>query len=144
MNKAFGRFSTWVAEVVGTPVTFVTALALIVIWGITGPLFGFSEAWQLVVNTGTTIVTFLMIFVLQNTQNRDGKALQAKLDELILTSAAENKFIGVEKLTEKELRELHQRIEARVEQTPDVTHPPGNATKVVPLGGKSRPKEHKR
>jgi low affinity Fe/Cu permease len=136
MNKAFGRFSTWVAEIVGKPVTFVAALTLIALWALTGPFFGYSEAWQLIVNTGTTIITFLMIFVLQNTQNRDGQALQAKLDELILTSAAENKYIGVEKLTERELRDLRGRIDA-LAKTPDVTDPPDDPPKVVPFSEKS-------
>ena len=79
----------------------------------TGPVFEFSETWQLVINTGTTIVTFLMVFLIQNTQNRDGAAIQAKLDELILTSEAENAFIGIEKLTDKELEALIARCEAR-------------------------------
>lgn len=112
MNAVFSRFSSFVSEVMGRPIAFIVALAVVVIWAITGPFFGFSEVWQLVINTGTTIVTFLMIFVLQNSQNRDGKALQAKLDELILTSKhAENKFIGIEKLDEEELRELKQLID---------------------------------
>lgn len=114
-SKAFTTFSNWVADVVGRPITFVVALSAIVIWGVTGPVFHYSETWQLIVNTGTTIITFLMIFVLQNTQNRDGKALQAKLDELILTSsAAENKFVGIEKMDDRELKELRKFIDKRV------------------------------
>ena len=114
MNAAFSKFSGMVSNVMGRPIAFVIALALVVIWAISGPFFGFSEIWQLVINTGTTIVTFLMIFVLQNSQNRDGKALQAKLDELILTSkGAENKFIGIEKLDEQELRELKRLIDEK-------------------------------
>ena len=110
INAAFSRFAAIVAEIVGKPVTFVIALALVVAWAISGPLFSFSEVWQLVINTGTTIVTFLMIFVLQNSQNRDAHALQAKLDELILTSKAQNRFIGIEKLDEKELVKLQKSI----------------------------------
>ncbi|PLU81289.1 iron permease [Sinorhizobium medicae] len=110
MPKAngFSRFASAVAEYAGRPAVFVLALALIGAWAVTGPIFGFSQTWQLVVNTGTTIVTFLMVFVLQNTQNRDGRALQAKLDELILilTSSAENRYVGIEKLDEKELKRL--------------------------------------
>lgn len=114
MNGAFSRFSSFVSEVMGKPIAFILALSVVVIWAVTGPFFGFSEVWQLVINTGTTIVTFLMIFVLQNSQNRDGKALQAKLDELILTSkGAENKFIGIEKLDEEELRELKRLIDEK-------------------------------
>jgi low affinity Fe/Cu permease len=140
VNKAFGRFSTWIADIIGKPVTFVVALALICLWGISGPFFDYSQAWQLIVNTGTTIITFLMIFVLQNTQNRDGQALQAKLDELILTSAAENKFIGVEKLTEEELRELRTLIDSRVTQTPEFADTPDDPPKVVPFGNRKPPR----
>ncbi|UFX05098.1 low affinity iron permease family protein (plasmid) [Sinorhizobium medicae WSM1115] len=104
--NGFSRFASAVAEYAGRPAVFVLALALIGAWAVTGPIFGFSQTWQLVVNTGTTIVTFLMVFVLQNTQNRDGRALQAKLDELILTSSAENRYVGIEKLDEKELKRL--------------------------------------
>jgi len=114
MNAVFSRFSSFISEVTGKPIAFVAALSVVVVWAVSGPFFGFSEVWQLVINTGTTIVTFLMIFVLQNSQNRDGKALQAKLDELILTSkGAENKFIGIEKLDETELRELKRLIDEK-------------------------------
>ena len=114
MNAAFSRFSSFISEVMGKPVAFIVALSVVAIWAVSGPFFSFSEVWQLVINTGTTIVTFLMIFVLQNSQNRDGKALQAKLDELILTSkGAENKFIGIEKLDEEELRELKRLIDQK-------------------------------
>jgi low affinity Fe/Cu permease len=102
----FAKFANGVADFTGKPLMFGIALAAVVIWAVTGPLFGFSETWQLVINTGTTIVTFLMVFILQNSQNRDGKALQAKLDELILSSSAENRFIGIEKLDEQELKHL--------------------------------------
>jgi low affinity Fe/Cu permease len=80
---SFGNFSRSVARAAGQPAAFVSALAVILIWAAAGPLFGFSDTWQLVINTGTTIVTFLMVFVIQNTQNRDGEAMQIKLDELI-------------------------------------------------------------
>lgn len=112
-HSYFARFSNAVAEGAGKPVTFVAATAFVLIWGATGPLFDYSETWQLVINTATTIITFLMVFVLQNSQNRDSKAIQAKLDELILTSKAENRFIGIEKLEEEELRELIARLEER-------------------------------
>jgi len=104
ISAAFSRFATGVSDVVGKPVTFVVAVASVIIWALSGPLFGFSEVWQLVINTSTTIVTFLMIFVLQNSQNRDGKALQAKLDELIFSSKAQNRFIGIEKLDDQQLK----------------------------------------
>lgn len=110
ISEIFCRFSNAVADTSGKPATFVVAVTVILVWAISGPFFGFSETWQLVVNTGTTIVTFLMVFILQNSQNRDGKALQAKLDELILTSSAENRFIGIEKLDENELARLTQML----------------------------------
>jgi low affinity Fe/Cu permease len=91
----------------GQPIAFLLCVTAVVIWAASGPIFKFSETWQLVINTGTTIITFLMVFLIQNTQNRDGAALQAKLDELILASTAENQFIGIEKLTDKELANLH-------------------------------------
>ena len=116
----FSKFATAVAELSGKPVTFMMALALVLVWASSGPVFSFSETWQLVINTGTTIITFLMVFVLQNSQNRDGKALQAKLDELILTSQAQNKFVGIEKLDEKQLRELSTQLAEKAECVEDV------------------------
>ncbi|HWA20537.1 MAG TPA: low affinity iron permease family protein [Devosia sp.] len=105
----FTRFSHRVSHAAGKPVTFALACTGILIWALSGPLFGFSETWQLVINTGTTIITFLMVFVLQNSQNRDGEALQAKLDELLLVVRdADNRFIGAEQLGDKELKKLHQ------------------------------------
>ncbi|CAN7261470.1 low affinity iron permease family protein [Rhizobium sp. LjRoot30] len=119
ISDFFCRFSNAVAEASGKPATFVLAVGVILAWAVSGPLFGFSETWQLVVNTGTTIVTFLMVFILQNSQNRDGKALQAKLDELILTSSAENRFIGIENLDENELRRLTQMLKEAADSEPD-------------------------
>lgn len=114
MHAFFSKFATTVSHATGKPITFVTAVALVVIWAVSGPFFGFSEVWQLVINTSTTIITFLMIFVLQNSQNRDSEAVQAKLDELILTSRrAQNRFIGIERLEEKELKELKDFLEQR-------------------------------
>ena len=107
----FSIFANAVAEWSGKPVTFVVAFLLVLAWAVTGPIFNYSETWQLVINTSTTIVTFLMVFVLQNSQNRDGKALQAKLDELILSSKASNKFVGAEKLNERELRDMSDKLE---------------------------------
>lgn len=114
MHAFFSKFATAISKATGKPITFVAAVALVVIWAISGPFFGFSEVWQLVINTSTTIITFLMIFVLQNSQNRDSEAVQAKLDELILTSRrAQNRFIGIERLEEKELKELKDFLEQR-------------------------------
>ena len=103
----FFRFSHAVSHATGRPQAFVAAVALIVLWALTGPVFGFSETWQLVVNTATTIITFLMVFVLQNSQNRDGEAVQAKLDELIYAlRGADNAFVQAEKLNDEELHAL--------------------------------------
>jgi low affinity Fe/Cu permease len=108
-NKLFARLAGAVAHATGTPIAFCLCVLVVVVWGFSGPLFGYSDTWQLVINTGTTIITFLMVFLIQNTQNRDGAAIQIKLDELILTSKAENEFIGIEKLTDKELEALRAR-----------------------------------
>ena len=112
-SKAFTSFAAAVARATGKPLTFALSVVLIIVWAVTGPFFGFSDTWQLVINTGTTIVTFLMVFLIQNTQARDGAAIQTKLDELIRASAAQNRYIGIEQLTEEELDELRQRCEAR-------------------------------
>jgi low affinity Fe/Cu permease len=105
MDKLFAKFANATAR--GSPAVppafIVCVLLVVLVWAASGPIFKFSETWQLVINTGTTIITFLMVFLIQNTQNRDGAAVQTKLDELILTSDAENDFMGIEKLTEKEL-----------------------------------------
>jgi low affinity Fe/Cu permease len=113
ISKLFSDLSGTVAHATGRPLTFVASVALILLWALSGPLFGFSDTWQLIINTGTTIVTFLMVFLIQNTQNRDGAAIQAKLDELIRASAAQNVYIGIEQLTEEELDELRKKCEAR-------------------------------
>ncbi len=114
MEKIFTSISNTVAAVSGRPVTFLLASATIVVSAITGPLFHFSDTWQLVINTGTTIVTFLMVFLIQNTQNRDGAAIQTKLDELIRSSKAKNTFVGIEHLTETEVCELRDDLEKRI------------------------------
>jgi len=108
-ERLFARLANRTAAGAGHPITFVVCLLIVAAWALSGPLFGFSDTWQLVINTGTTIVTFLMVFLIQNTQNRDGRAIQTKLDELILTSAAEDDFVGIERLTDKELAELQAR-----------------------------------
>jgi low affinity Fe/Cu permease len=116
--RLFDRFSNAVSRGAGKAVTFVTAAGLIVLWAISGPVFGFSEGWQLVVNTATTIITFLMVFVLQHSQNRDGEAVQAKLDDLILAlKHADNRLIGAEELDIKELHALRKKIAEHVAQS---------------------------
>jgi low affinity Fe/Cu permease len=115
MSGFFSKFATTISDASGKPITFVAAVVLVLVWAVSGPFFNYSETWQLVINTSTTIVTFLMVFVLQNSQNRDGKALQAKLDELILASQAANKFIGIEKLDEEKLKRLSEELAQKAE-----------------------------
>jgi low affinity Fe/Cu permease len=111
LDKQFAHFANATARVTGSPMAFLACVASVLIWAATGPVFKYSETWQLVINTGTTIVTFLMVFLIQNTQNRDGAAIQTKLDELIRASDAENEFMGIEKLTDSELDHLHRKCE---------------------------------
>jgi len=114
MEKLFVKFATLTAKVAGKPWTFIACCGIVLIWAVTGPVFKFSETWQLVINTGTTIITFLMVFLIQNTQNRDGAAMQAKLDELVYAvKKADARFIGIEHLTDKELDAILQEVEAR-------------------------------
>ena len=114
MEKLFVRFATLTAKVAGKPWTFIACLLIVLVWAISGPAFGFSETWQLVINTGTTIITFLMVFLIHNTQNRDGAAMQAKLDELVYAvKQADSRFIGIEHLTERELDTILKEVEKR-------------------------------
>ena len=110
-EKLFTRIANQVARAAGLPLTFVICCGIVVAWALTGPIFGFSDTWQLIINTGTTIITFLMVFLIQNTQNRDGAALQAKLDELIRVGKGHNHFIGIEHLTDTEVEEFRTRCE---------------------------------
>ena len=113
MSKLFTKFANAISRWVGRPYTFIGCLAFVLIWAVSGPYFGFSDTWQLVINTSTTIITFLMVFLIQNTQNRDNAALQAKLDELIRVGKAENRFIGIEHLTDEELEKILEECENR-------------------------------
>ncbi|RJT28627.1 low affinity iron permease family protein [Mesorhizobium waimense] len=106
MEKTFNRLAGAVARATGRPWAFALCLTAVLIWAAAGPMFHYSETWQLVINTGTTIITFLMVFLIQNTQNRDGAAIQAKLDELIRSGRGKNDFIGIEHLTEAEVEQF--------------------------------------
>ena len=112
MDRIFTALSHRVANWAGQPLAFILAGGVVLVWLITGPVFHYSDTWQLVINTGTTIITFLMVFLIQNAQNRDGSAIQAKLDELIrAVDAARNDFIGIEHLTEAELQKIKAALE---------------------------------
>ena len=113
----FGRFAKWTSRVTGSPAAFAVALVVVASWAVSGPLFGFSDTWQLVINTGTTIATFLMVFLIQNTQNRDAQALQVKLDELIrCTTGAHVALLDLEELEEHELEEIRREYEGLAER----------------------------
>lgn len=109
MSLSFRKFSHAVSAVVGTPMSFAAAVAVVLVWAATGPYFHYSDTWQLVINTGTTVVTFLMVFLIQSTQNRDTLTLQLKLDELIRAHAeARNKLVNLEEMSDEELNELER------------------------------------
>ncbi len=112
----FSRAACAIAHLSGRPAAFLIAALAVIIWGASGPIFGFSDTWQLVINTSTTIITFLMVFLIQNTQNRDTAAMQIKLDELIIQlSGADNKLAGAEDLSDKDLERLHMEYKKRAE-----------------------------
>jgi low affinity Fe/Cu permease len=112
IDEAFHAFAVRCAEALGSPRAFLISVGMVLIWSLTGPLFGFSDTWQLLINTATTIVTFLMVFLIQNTQNRDARAIHLKLDELIRSArGARNRFINLEELSGKELEHLRTQFE---------------------------------
>ena len=118
MKEYFRRFAHTTSDIVGSPAAFLVGLLVIVIWGITGPMFHYSDTWQLVINTSTTIVTFLMVFLIQNTQNRDTLALQIKLSELIVAmKGADNKLAAIEDATDQELEQAHEKAKHKSEKS---------------------------
>lgn len=120
MNEAFAKFATWVSDVLGQAWVFLLAVVVIIVWAVTGPLFAFSATWQLVINTGTTIVTFLMVFIIQNTQNRDARATHVKLDELLrAVEGARGSLTDAEDRTEEELKRLKEQLLHASEQSTD-------------------------
>jgi low affinity Fe/Cu permease len=117
MRRFFNWFATKTSTAAGQPFTFVIAVLIILIWAVTGPMFAYSDTWQLIINTGTTIVTFLMVFLIQNSQNRDGAAMQAKLDELLrAVDKAREQFIGIEHLTDQQIELLRAALERHAQQ----------------------------
>jgi low affinity Fe/Cu permease len=116
--SGFSRFAQATALWTGHPAAFLLAVLVVAVWVVTGPIFDYSDTWQLVINTGTTIVTFLMVFLIQNTQNRDTMAIQIKLSELVLAmKGAQNKFATIEDLSDEDLQKLHEEFRARAEMT---------------------------
>src|SRR6186713_127379 len=112
LNKWFGQIAETVSHAAGHAVAFIICCIVVIVWAASGPVFGFSDTWQLVINTGTTIVTFLMVFLVQNTQNRDSAAIQAKLDELLrAVETAREQFIGIEHMTDSEIEKIRDDLE---------------------------------
>ncbi len=141
----FAKFAQATALWTGNPVAFLLALAVVVVWIVTGPVFNYSDTWQLVINTGTTIVTFLMVFLIQNTQNRDILTVQLKLSELVLAmKGAENKFAAIEDLTDEELQKLHDDCRARVDLTLNHLQARQSGSKLKPRPAAQRAKSHRR
>ena len=138
MSEPFRKFAQASAEAVGSPRAFQAAVGVILVWGITGPLFHFSDTWQLVINTGTTIVTFLMVFLIQNTQNRDAHAIHLKLDELIRAHKhARNKLLALEEMSDEELKKLQAEFEQlrdRVVEVRKSSLPRASRTSIVEQG----------
>jgi low affinity Fe/Cu permease len=138
-RSSFTRFAKWTARLTGRPQTFLIATAIVLVWAMSGPLFGFSDTWQLVINTGTTIVTFLMVFLIQSTQNRDTEAMQVKLDELIrVAQNAQTALLDLEELEDEELdriyaeyRALAQEARDRLRSAVHAPRTPTDAAKVI-------------
>jgi low affinity Fe/Cu permease len=114
-GRIFGDGANLISQTVGRASAFMIATGVVLVWAATGPIFQYSDTWQLVINTGTSLVTFLMVFLIQNSQNRDSAAIQVKLDELIRVSTARNSFVGIEHLTHDELEEIRNKCERRAE-----------------------------
>jgi low affinity Fe/Cu permease len=122
LTEGFDRLAHWTARHAGRASTFALALAIIVVWAVTGPVFHWSDTWQLIINTGTTIVTFLMVFLIQNTQNRDTSALQLKLDELIrVNEKARNRLLRLEELSEEEMEHIRRTFTQLAKDSPALT-----------------------
>lgn len=141
MNDLFHKISSRVSAATGAPGAFLLAVSVVVIWALLGPLFNFSDTWQLVINTSTTIVTFLMVFLIQNTQNRDSKAMQLKLDELIRSSKARDTFVDLEDLSDSELDTIEKEF-SRLHGGQDMVPPMHKLHKQIIKLRHSRSKNH--
>jgi low affinity Fe/Cu permease len=120
LDRFFTAIANHISRFVGDPLAFILALLTIIVWGVTGPIFHYSDTWQLIINTGTTIITFLMVFLIQNSQNRDAAAMQAKLDELIrAVRDARGQFIGIEHRTDREIQEIRALLEKECAEEED-------------------------
>ena len=145
LHNHFGRFAQQTSHATGQPATFLLALVVVLVWGITGPLFDYSDTWQLVINTGTTIVTFLMVFLIQNTQNRDTLALHLKLSELVFAvKGAKDKYAALETLDDKELEELHIEFCKRAEHMRETLDARRGASKQAAAHTKPQVKKSRR
>jgi low affinity Fe/Cu permease len=130
MKDIFRKFAQAASHAVGSPWAFILAALIIIVWGATGPLFGYSDTWQLVINTGTTIITFLMVFLIQNTQNRDAKAIHLKLDELLKgVTGARTGMVDLEDLSDEELEKLHEEFKRLHERLDHKTDKPKSEKK---------------
>jgi low affinity Fe/Cu permease len=135
-TSRFTRFAKWTARATGQPAAFAIAVSIIFVWAVSGPVFRFSDTWQLVINTGTTIVTFLMVFLIQNTQNRDSEAIQVKLDEIIRAiEGADNALLDLEELDEKELDLIRQHYEVMAGEARKVLKEAKSDKKTVKVQG---------
>ena len=135
-THAINRLAKWASRATGRPLGFVLALLVVLAWIVTGPLFGFSDTWQLVINTGTTIVTFLMVFLIQNTQNRDTEAVQVKLDELIrATRGAHNALLNLEELEDRDIERIRVRYQRLAEEARAALHSDGGGDTDTPEAG---------
>ena len=128
MDRLFTKVATGIAAAAGQPATFILAVMAVIIWAASGPVFGFSDTWQLIINTATTILTFLMVFLIQNSQNRDAAAMQAKLDELIRAlDKARGQFIGIEHLTDRQIEKIRAALEREAGEVTPGKEPPDDS-----------------
>lgn len=145
LHGYFTHFAQYISHATGHPAAFLLAVLVVIVWGVTGPLFNYSDTWQLVINTGTTIVTFLMVFLIQNTQNRDTLALQLKLSELVFAvHGAKNKYAALEQLEDEELEQLHDEFCKRAEFAGRALHTRRSSRQLAAQSAKSHVRKSRR